>query len=131
MPSRVAISQMRRQIVHVRYITNVYLVLLLWRCMPTFRVNLIDVPLVIGRNRDIEFPSWTAITLKGSIMLRVTNRRVSRWWGTAGWTDCGFRSCVQPYIFFRNFYIFKILRGFWKISSFYHLSYLFDSNDRF
>lgn len=57
---------------------NVYLVLLLWRRVPAFRVNLIDVPLVIGRNRDIEFPSWTAVTLKGPVALGMTSRRVGR-----------------------------------------------------
>jgi len=46
--------------------------------MPAFRVNLIDVPLLIGRNRDIEFPSRAAITLKGSVVLGMTSRRVSR-----------------------------------------------------
>ena len=46
--------------------------------MPAFRVDLIDVPLVIRRGRDIEFCSWTGVTLEGPIVLRMSCRRVCR-----------------------------------------------------
>lgn len=105
-----------------------YLVLLLWRCVPAFRVNLIDVPLVIGRNRDIEFPSWTAITLKGPVVLGMTSRRVSRWWGAAGRADRRFRPRVQSYVLFWNFYIFELLWRLWKTQFHYFLLLVVESS---
>lgn len=46
--------------------------------MPTFRVDLIDVPLVIRRGCDIEFRSWTGVTLESPVVLRMSCRRVCR-----------------------------------------------------
>lgn len=82
------------------------------RCVPAFRVNLIDVPLVIRRGRDIEFRCWTGVTLKSPVVLRMSRRRVRWRRGTAGWTYGGFRSGIQSDVLLGAVHVLQILRGF-------------------
>ena len=87
--------------------------------MPAFRVDLIDVPLVIRRGRDIEFCSWTGVTLEGPIVLRMSCRRVCRRRGTTRRPYGRFRSRIESNALLRDVHVFQVFRGFLKEIDFY------------
>lgn len=89
------------------------------RCVPAFRVDLIDVPLVIRRGRDIEFRSWARVTLEGPVVLRVACGRVGRRRGATGRTHGRFRPRVESHALLRDVHVLQLFGGFLKEIDFY------------
>lgn len=95
------------------------LVFLFRRGVPAFRVDLIDVPLVIRRGRDIEFRSWARVTLEGPVVLRVACGRVGRRRGATGRTHGRFRPRVESHALLRDVHVLQLFGGFLKEIDFY------------
>lgn len=93
--------------------------LLFGRCVPAFRVDLIDVPLLIRRGRDIEFRSRAGVSLEGPVVLRVACGRVGRRRGATGRTYARFRPRVESHALLRDVHVLQLFGGFLKEIDFY------------
>lgn len=93
--------------------------LLFGRCVPAFRVDLIDVPLLIRRGRDIEFRSRAGVSLEGPVVLRVACGRVGRRRGATGRTYARFRPRIESHALLRDVHVLQLFGGFLKEIDFY------------